>query len=370
MKILVATDKFKGSLTAAEACVAIREGVHQKFPDAHIILVPLADGGEGTAELLTFHTAGRFVNIIVSGPHFETVDAGYGISGNGTTAFIETAKASGLQLVETANRNPLHTTTYGTGELIRDALRKGCRKVILGIGGTATNDGGIGMAAALGYRFLDKRGKEIRPVGESLEKLEVIDKSSIERSIPESTFVALCDVDNPLHGSHGAAFTYAPQKGANKQEVELLDRGLINYQRVVKSSLGLEADFPGAGAGGGIASGARVFLNANIRAGMDFVMEVTQLENKIREADIIITGEGKIDAQTLHGKVVATVARVSQQMKKKVIAICGVCELRENELHKIGVAEVITLTDPFTSPEQSIKNAAAIIKERLRGIKI
>jgi glycerate kinase len=365
MKVLIAPDKFKGSLTAIQACEAIRDGVLLKYPGAEVHLVPLADGGEGTCELLTLHTGGQMITEHVAGPRFEKVQATYGLSDDGRTAFIDSAKASGLVLLPNEKRDPRLTTTLGTGELIANALSHGASIIVLGIGGTATNDAGIGMAATLGYKFLDASNRMLEPVGKNLRLISAIDPSGALKLLQRATFVALCDVNNPLYGPRGAAFTYAPQKGASPEVVDELDLGLRNFEAVVMNSLQLAADFPGAGAGGGLASGAKVFLNASIRRGMDYIMDVTHLEEKIRRSDLVITGEGKIDTQTLSGKVVGTVSAVAQRAGKTVVAVCGVCELREIELSKMGISRVITLTDPFTDADQAMRNAGEIVRRRV-----
>jgi glycerate kinase len=368
MKVLIAVDKFKGSLTAQQASEAIRDGILIKYPGAQFELVPMADGGEGTSELLAMHTSGRMINIKVTGPLFEPVNAQYGLSGDGSTAFIESAKASGLQLLPPAGRNPLFTTTAGTGELIRDALQNGVKTIVLGIGGTATNDAGIGMASSLGFQFVDGNNNLLKAIGGNLGKLGSISDENANPGIAGTKFIALCDVDNPLYGETGAAHVYGPQKGADPKAVELLDDGLKNFERVVRTSLHKEADFRGAGAGGGLASGAKVFLNASIRRGMDYVMEVTALEQKIKTADLVITGEGKIDTQTLAGKVVGTVAAAARKFDRKVIAACGVCELREIETQKMGISAVVSLVDPFTTVEEAMRNASHVLKVRMAAI--
>jgi glycerate kinase len=364
MRVLVASDKFKGSLSASEACESIAAGVLNKHPHAQVECFPLADGGEGTSELLAFHTDGRMYEATVTGPLPENVKGAYGISGDGKTAFIESAQASGLQLLPLQKRNPLLTSSFGTGELISEAIRKGVQSIALGIGGTATNDAGIGLAAALGYRFLDGNGRSLDAIGKNLKRIEAIVQPQ-DGSISAIKFIALCDVDNPLYGPAGAAYVYGPQKGADEEALKILDEGLINFERVVRESLHKEANFPGAGAGGGMAAGAKVFLDAVIRSGMDYVAEVTHLEQRIRSVDLVITGEGKIDTQTLAGKVVGTVASLARKFGKKVIAICGVCELREVELHKLGISKVISIVDPFTDTAAAVRNARTLVKDRV-----
>ena len=367
MNILLAPDKFKGSLSAEQVCAALSEGLIKKYPDATIVSVPLADGGEGTSELLTRYFNGIMVTASVTNPLFEKITATYGYAADEQIAFIEMASASGLEQIPREKRNPLYTTTYGTGELIKDALERGAKKILLGIGGSATNDAGIGMAKALGFQFFDQHSQRIKPTGENLTHLHTIDASRLHPRIKETEFIALCDVVNPLHGSNGAAHVYALQKGADNNAIALLEEGLKNYERVIQNTFGVAADFPGAGAGGGIASGAHVFLNARIEKGMEYVIHALRLEEKIKQADIVITGEGKIDRQTLSGKVVSAVAKLASQYHKKVIAVCGQCELRQEELYKMGIHELISLTDPFTSQEEAIKNAYQLLGERVAG---
>lgn len=358
MRILIAPDKFKGSLTASQVCDAAAEGLAKKYPYAEIIKLPLADGGEGTTRILTQYFGGKIVKVKVHGPLFEEVEAEYGTD-NDSTAFIEMASASGLQLLSIDRRNPLETTTFGTGELIKHALKSGCNKIVLGIGGSATNDAGIGMAHALGYNFYNYENVLLEPVGKNLVRIDYI-----ENGIENIHVTALCDVTNPLHGPNGASYVYGPQKGADEQAVELLDQGLRNFERVATKHFKKPVDFPGAGAGGGIAGGANVFFDLTIQSGIEYIIKTLNLPDEIAKADLIVTGEGKIDRQTLAGKVVASVARHASSLNKKTIALCGICELRENELKKIGVSEVISLTDPFTTPEQAMKNAAAIITQK------
>jgi len=364
VRILIVPDKFKGSLTAAQVCDAAAEGLSKKFPDAHIIKLPLADGGEGTAQILTEYFKGKTVKLIVHGPLGQEVEAMYGTD-NGSTAFIEMASASGLQLIDKEKRDPMETTTFGTGELIRHAIEHGASKIVLGIGGSSTNDAGIGMAEALGFKFLDASGNRLKSVGKNLTHIEHIDMSGVMPELKTVAVTALCDVNNPLYGLNGAAHIYGPQKGAGPDAVELLDQGLINFERVAKKTFGRSADFAGAGAGGGIAGGASVFFKLTVRPGTRFVMETLKVFEEIGAADLIITGEGKIDRQTLAGKVVASVAQHAAGFNKKVIALCGVCELRKNELEKIGVKEVVSLTDPFTSPEEAVKNAWGLIVQKI-----
>jgi glycerate 2-kinase len=365
LNILIAPDKFKGSLTAEEVCEAIQLGISKNNPYANISTIPLADGGEGTCKLLTHFFGGSFVQVTVADPLFEPISSQYGISADGKTAFIEMAEASGLQLLPIEKRNPLYTTTYGTGEMLRHALDHGTRKIILGIGGSATIDAGMGMAEALGFEFYDDQKKRIKPIGASLLQLQSISVSRIHPRLKEVEIIALCDVENPLYGPQGAAYVYGPQKGADEKVVQLLDRGLQKFEQVIEKELGNKANFAGAGAGGGIGSGVKVFLNGEMRNGIDYVIEVTNLEEKIKAADVIITGEGKMDQQSLSGKVVQAVARLGKQFNKKIIAACGQSELTEEETQKMGISKVISLVDSSTNPDNAMTNAFALIQKKL-----
>jgi glycerate kinase len=356
MKILICPDKFKGSLTASQVCDAIEEGVLKKYPNAAITKLPLADGGEGTMQILTNFFRGKVVKVKVHGPLFEEVEGQYGTD-NGSTAFVEMASASGLQLLEPEKRDPLETTTLGTGELINHAVANGATNIILGIGGSSTNDAGIGMASALGFRFFS--GNELlRPVGKNLIRIDRIEGPKTKIKV-----TALCDVNNPLSGPNGAAYVYGPQKGATSDAVELLDRGLINFARIAEKTFKRSPDFPGAGAGGGIAGGASVFFDLEVRSGVGYLIEKLKVKEEIESADLIITGEGKIDRQTLAGKVVGSVAKYADG--KRLIALCGICELRKNETEKLGISEVISLVDPFITPEEAMRNAGAIITQKM-----
>lgn len=366
VNILVCPDKFKGSLSAKEVCGAVRDGLSSTHPDAIIETIPLADGGEGTCDLLTEWYGGRHIELVVNGPLFSPVKAHYGLSEDGTTAFIEMAVASGLTLLDASARDPLLTTTFGTGEMIADALSRKVSKIILGIGGSATNDAGIGMAAALGFKFLDAGGEELKPTGENLIHIRFIDSSSAHPRLKDVQVVTLCDVTNPLYGPEGAAYIYGPQKGASKAAIALLDAGLRNFRRVVHKYLKIYVDFPGAGAAGGLGAGAKVFLNASLIKGVVHFIQSTGLDEKISRADLIITGEGKIDQQTFSGKVVSEVIGLSQAAGKPVVVICGKCELPENELARHGIKKVISLVNENTSTESAIRDAAVHITRKVR----
>ncbi|HEX8037555.1 MAG TPA: glycerate kinase, partial [Chryseosolibacter sp.] len=283
----------------------------------------------------------------------------------GDTAFIEMAVASGLALLKPEERNPLLTSTIGTGELIVGALSQGVGKIVLGLGGSATVDAGIGMASALGYRFLDSDGEELKPVGENLIHVRSIDAGAVSARLRNVRVVALCDVTNPLSGPDGAAYVYGPQKGGSQPALDLLDAGLRNIRRMVKKYLGVSADFPGAGAAGGLGAGARVFLNASIEKGITYILRSARLEEQIRDADLVITGEGKIDSQTFSGKVVSEVTRLAVASGKPVMAICGKCELAEGEWQSHGVGKLISLVDNGITAETAMKEASSLITRKI-----
>lgn len=324
MKIIIAPDSFKGSLTALEVCDAIAAGIHAFDPSAECLKAPMADGGEGTVQSLIDATGGALRHVTVKGPLWEPVEACYGILGDGETAVIEMASASGLPLVPPNLRNPLHTTTFGTGELIRHALDAGARQFIIGIGGSATTDGGLGMAAALGARLLDDQGQEIKPDGAGLLSLASIDMSGFAPRVAEARVRVACDVDNPLYGPKGAAHVYGPQKGATPGIVEQLDEGLQNFAAVAQRDLGADvAHVPGAGAAGGLGAGLMVFCGAKLEPGVRIVIEAIGLRTLMQGADLCITGEGRIDSQTAFGKTPCGVAGVADEFTVPCLAIAG-----------------------------------------------
>jgi glycerate 2-kinase len=359
--ILICTDKFRGSLDAAAVGEALKKGLMARLPNEEIVIRALADGGEGTFEVLTAATDGTIHTTRVWDAAGEWTDARYGYAPHTRTAFIEMAQASGLAQLPKERRNPMQTHTFGTGQLIRASIDHGAQYLVMGIGGSATNDAGMGMACALGYRFLDNNGHELAPCGANLAKVTSIDNSGA-LDIGSVEVQVACDVDNPLFGTQGAAHVYAPQKGATPDMVTLLDEGLQHFSGVVAAHFGRDlAQVPGAGAAGGLGFGAMAFLNATLAPGIDLVMEHTRLEAFVQRADCIITGEGKIDTQTLSGKVVAGVARLAQVHQKPVIAICGTLELSAAQVQEAGLwyAESI-LNRPMTL-EEAQHNAADML---------
>ncbi|MDO4427536.1 MAG: glycerate kinase [Moraxella sp.] len=325
MNILIAPDAFKESLTAYQVATAIRHGFYNAFANAHFTLIPMADGGEGTTDALAHSLNGEWVTCTVSDPLGRAVSASYVLAGE--LAVIEMAAASGLHLVEKDKRNPLITSTYGTGELILDALQKGAKRLIIGIGGSATNDGGAGMLSALGFKFLDKDGQVLGQGGAELVNLAIIDTSQASPLLKGVEIQVACDVNNLLCGANGASHIYAPQKGADSEMVLRLDKALAHFASIAVSHGFKDCQYTaGAGAAGGLGFGLMSFLNASLSSGFTLVAGACGLENAIKQADLIITGEGKMDAQTSMGKVAQGVASLAIKHKKPVIAICGAIE--------------------------------------------
>lgn len=321
---VLAPDSFKESMSAKEVCVAMEMGLRKIYPAAHYIHVPMADGGEGTVQSLVDASGGEIHYKEVTGPLGQKVTAKYGILGGGQTAAIEMASASGIHLVSQETRNPMITTTYGTGELIRECLDRGIRKIIIGIGGSATNDGGTGMAEALGARFLDESGAELPRGGGSLGRLASIDITALDERLQHVQLIVACDVTNPLCGEQGASRVFGPQKGADPEMVQKLDANLAHYAELVKRQLRKDVrDLPGAGAAGGLGAGLMIFTQAVLRKGIEIVIEYTGLKDKLAGADIVFTGEGGIDFQTKFGKTPYGVARTAKARGIKVIAIAG-----------------------------------------------
>jgi len=362
LNILVAPDKFKGSLTAEEAVDAIRLGIERCYPSARIDPVPLADGGEGTASLLTRATNGRFFSQIVQDPLGRPVEASYGLSGDGQTAFIEMAQASGLYRLAPGERNPLLTSTYGTGQLIAAALAQGVDTIVLGIGGSATNDGGTGLAAALGYRFRNEAGELLNPTGGRLAEIAHIEAESILPQLRNVQIRVACDVDNPLCGPTGAAAIYGPQKGANSAMVERLDQGLRHLAQVVERDLGItSADEPGSGAAGGTGFGARVFLGAELTSGFSLVSTYLRLADRIRQANLVITGEGSLDEQTLSGKLIGGLTRLARRDQVPVIAFCGRLDLTPGQVKTLGLAGAYAITPAGLPFHEAVRRAPELL---------
>lgn len=368
MKIVIAPDSYKESLSAHEVAEQIAAGFREMIPDAGYVILPMADGGEGMVQAMVAATGGRIVPAGVTGPLGKPVPAFYGLTGDGRTALIEMAAASGLMLVPRGERNPLITTTYGTGELIRAALAAGVSRIVVGIGGSATNDGGAGMLQALGMKLHDGEGGDIGFGGGALSRLARIDAGGLDPRIGEVAIEVACDVDNPLLGERGAAAVFGPQKGATPEMVAQLDANLAHYAAVISRDLGREvADVPGAGAAGGMGAGL-LALGGRLCPGIDLIMETVGFEAIVRDADLVITGEGRIDSQTVSGKVPLGVARLAKRFGKPVIAIAGSLAADAGMVHAHGIDAVFGVVPQPCSLEDALANAAVNIRLAARNI--
>jgi glycerate kinase len=365
MKIVLAPDKFKGSLSAREACEAMERGVRRVWPDAEVVSIPLADGGEGTVEALVAATGGRCVEVTVTGPLGEPVQAQYGILGDAQTAVIEMAQASGLWRVPPEQRNPLKTTSFGTGELIKAALEQGCRRLIIGIGGSATTDCGSGMAQALGVRFLcgDGRTVEGPMTGERMGEVQRVDLSCILPGLEGCSITVACDVANPLLGPQGAVMVYSPQKGATASQRDQLERHMGHMIDVMESATGRKVrDLPGAGAAGGLGAALMTLFQAIARPGIEIVLEAISFNERIRGAALVFSGEGRVDAQTVCGKAVSGVLRAARQEHVPVVILAGSVEDDAESLYREGAASLFSIcTRPMTLSE-AMSRAATLLE--------
>ncbi len=364
MKIVVAPQAFKGSLDAVHVAQAISRGVRQVFADAEIIQLPVADGGEGTVRALVQASAGRTITTRVIGPLEAPVHATWGLLGNDDAGVIEMAAASGLPLIRREQRNPMRTTSYGTGELIRHALDCGVRTLIVGIGGSATNDGGAGMAQALGARFLDARGEPLPLGGGHLHHLDRIEISSLDSRLAGVAVEVACDVNNPLVGPNGASHVYGPQKGADPQMVRELDEALERYAEIVLRDVGKDVrDMPGAGAAGGMGAGLVAFLNARLRPGVEIVFDALRLDERMSGADLIITGEGRMDRQDLHGKAPLEVAKRARALGVPCIAVVGSTGRDYQVVYDHGIDAVIGTVNRPMAIDRAVAESARLITE-------
>ncbi|MDF2946875.1 MAG: glycerate kinase [Bacillales bacterium] len=358
MRILIAPDSFKECLSALEVANYIQEGFSKVLPDSEFKIIPFADGGEGTVKSIITATGGEYYNCVVHDPLFRKITATYGIMDNGKTAIIEMAEASGLSLLKSEERNPLVTSTYGTGELILDALNKGVTKIILGIGGSATNDGGTGMASALGVKFHDENDAEFNPNGGNLHGLKFVDTSNIDKRIYQTEIIVACDVTNPLTGTSGASYVYGPQKGASPETVQILDDNLKHYAKILREKLDKEIEhYPGSGAAGGLGAGTLAFLNATLESGFEIISSLTRLEDHIKESDLVITGEGRIDSQTLNGKVIKGISDLCNKYTIPLIALGGSVELDNELLYKNGITAAFSITNSVMTLDTALKHA-------------
>jgi glycerate kinase len=370
MKIVIAPDSFKGSLTSNEAALAIEKGILQVLPGCTIIKIPMADGGEGTLDALVTATDGNYTEVETSDPIGRPIKSKYGILGDKKTAIIEMAEASGLLLLKTEERNPLKTTTYGTGQLIKDALDKGYRNFIIAIGGSATNDGGAGMAQALGVKFFNANKQEIadKMCGGNLNKVSSFDLNSIHSAISQSQITIASDVKNPLLGPNGCTYVFSKQKGANSEMIDVLEKNIDHfYSLLEKTTTKVVRDIPGAGAAGGLGAGLLFFLNAQIQSGIEMVMNASKFEEQIKDADLVITGEGKIDNQTAFGKTIAGIAAIAKKQQIPVIAFAGIVDNADN-LMPLGITNCYSISSSDITIEYSIKNAAFLLEKAVEQV--
>ncbi|AJF07852.1 glycerate kinase [Geoalkalibacter subterraneus] len=364
LHIIVAPDSFKDSLSAVAAAEAMERGIHAVFPTAEVVHAPMADGGEGTVQALVDATGGQILRQQVAGPLGDPVEAHWGILGDGETALIEMAAASGLALVPPADRDPRITTTYGTGQLIKAALDKGLRRIIVGLGGSATNDGGTGMAQALGAHFLDAEGRSLPPGGAALADLDRIDLSGADPRLQDTEILVACDVDNPLCGPSGASAVYGPQKGASAQVVAELDRALACFAEVARQTTGRDiANQPGAGAAGGLGAGLLFLTRCEFRPGIDLVLEIVDFPHLLQNADLVVTGEGCTDAQTACGKAPVGIAALAGKHQVPVVCLSGALGDDSEEVLKKGVDALMSIPARPMTLEECLDSAATLVEE-------
>ena len=372
-KIVLIPDSFKGTLSSKQIYEIVSAEITQQFPNCEIVSIPVADGGEGSVDCFLSALDGEKITAMVSGPHLEKMESYFGYLPESSTAVIEMASCAGLPLVEN-QKDPLGTTTYGVGELLLEAASHGVTKIILGLGGSCTTDGGCGAAAACGIKFYDEAGNSFIPTGETLSQIEHIDTSSLDPAIKTVDIVAMCDIENPMYGPEGAAYIFAPQKGATENEVKLLDEGLIHLANVIKQDLRADvATIPGAGAAGAMGAGMVAFFGAQLQMGIETVLDTVHFSEIIKDADLVITGEGKLDSQSLRGKVVIGVAKRAQDAGIPVISLVGGVESDISDAYKKGVTAIFPINrlpeDFSISKEKSAENLAATAQDVLRLVK-
>jgi len=362
MKIVVAPDKFKGSLTSFEACEAISRGIKKANKKMDVLEFPMADGGDGFATVLKHYLKTDTIHCDTVDPLGRKINVSCQWDGKRKTAIIEMAVASGLVLLKEVERNPLLTSTFGTGLLIKRAIEKGAKNIVLGLGGSATNDGGTGILSALGFQLINENEDQLQPLGENLVAIKKIITPLV---ISPVKFELACDVQNILHGPDGAAYVYASQKGANERQVNMLDRGLKNLAAVIKEQTGKDiSNIPGTGAAGGIAAGLLPFFEVEIKKGIEMIITASRIEEYLSNADLIITGEGKIDGQSSAGKVVGYIGSLGKKYNISCIAFCGAIELDETEIKRLGIKKIVTLTGESTGREEAMKNAAILLEKK------
>jgi glycerate kinase len=364
MKILIATDSFKDCLPSKKVAEYIRNGLNKSSVGFNIKIIPMADGGEGTVEAIVEATGGKYFVVQVLDPLMRRITAKYGVTGDGKTAIIEMAAASGFELLKPNERNPWNTSTFGTGELILDALDKGYRRIIIGIGGSATNDGGTGMASAFGVKFYDSHNQILIPTGGSISELAKVDISGIDKRVEETEIIIASDVKNPLTGPEGASFVYARQKGADSEMIRKLEKNLVQYTEIVKNQVGIDIEnVPGGGAAGGLGAGLIAFCGASIQSGFDIVRQETNLDSLCSWADVVITGEGKLDNQTIYGKTPQGVALSAKKFNKKVIAVAGTLGDGYQALYDHGFDLMLSIQDKPLSLEKALIEAPKLLEK-------
>ena len=359
-KIVIAIDSFKGSLSTYQAGMAVKEAFLKLYPDSEAYISPVADGGEGTVDAIVSALKGKMVKTIVSDPLGRKIEASYGLIPNTDTAVIEMSAAAGITLINENERNPMNTTTFGVGEMILDAINKGCRRFLIGIGGSATNDGGVGMLSALGFAFLDKNGKEIESGAKGLQYLDSISLRNVIPSLQECRFKVACDVENPLCGEKGCSAVYGPQKGATAEDIVKMDAWLSRYADIAKTvSSTADKNYKGAGAAGGLGFAFLSFTNAVLEPGIDIILAKTRLEDYIKDADLVVTGEGRLDSQTAMGKAPVGVAKLAKKYGKKVIAFSG-CVTKDAEiLNNYGIDAFFPILRGVVTLEEALKKENA-----------
>ncbi|MBJ8973422.1 glycerate kinase [Citrobacter braakii] len=369
MKIVIAPDSYKESLSALEVATAIELGFREIWPEANYVKIPVADGGEGTVEAMVAATQGHLVHVDVTGPLGKTIQAFYGLSGDERSAFIEMAAASGLEQVPAGLRDPLKTTSWGTGELIRHALDAGVEHIIIGIGGSATNDGGAGMVQALGAKLLDAQNNDIAHGGTGLESLARIDISQLDPRLAACRIEVACDVTNPLTGEEGASAVFGPQKGATPEMILRLDRALTHYAQLIARDLDVNVlELAGGGAAGGMGAALYAFCGARLRCGIEVVTDALHLDDCVADADLVVTGEGRIDSQTIHGKVPVGVAKVAKRYNKPVIGIAGSLTADVGVVHEHGLDAVFSVIYTVCTLDEALKNASENVRMTARNV--
>lgn len=372
-KVIVIPDSFKGTLSASQVCDIISERIKIHFPECQIIAIPIADGGEGSLQCFLQAMSGRIINAHCSDPFFQPMTGQYGILSDGS-AVIEMAVCSGLPLVEN-KKNPMLTTTYGVGDLMLDALKQGCNKLIICLGGSCTNDCGCGMAAALGIKFFDQFGNIFIPTGGTLKNVHHIDADELNPLIKEIPISVMCDINNPLYGTNGAAYIFAPQKGANDEQVKILDEGLKHISDIIKQDLGIDiSKLPGGGAAGGMGAGINAFLNADLRMGIEVLLDTVRFDEQLKDANMVFTGEGKMDSQSLGGKAVMGVAHHAKKQDVPVIVIAGGIQGDISQAYDLGVTAVFSINrlpeDFSISRKKSTQNLSNTMDDILRLMKL